>query len=1170
MARDVFGKANLPNEQLGQIWALADTQGRGALDSTEFIVAMHLIQSTMNGSVKTLPAQLPPALFEAAAKGPSARAQRQQPSTSSIRSQDSSMQQQQQPQPYTAQRQTVPMRAQLTGPPGRMSPAPGSPLNTQFQAAAGSPQQVQSPLKTTEWDVKPHEKANYDNFFADIDKSGKGFITGEEAVSFFMQSKLPEDDLALVWDLSDMNNSGTLDKDAFAVAMHLITGKLAGRAIPKALPPSLIPPAVRPKNQAPTAAIFAEAQARQSPVQPSSAAADLFGLDVSPVSPHPKSGQTFSSFNANPAASPPPSVHGQARGFVPSSSFGQAIQNQPRAAGPTLFTGEQDLMSQADPEEARAVNSDATELANLSNQISSLNTQNMQIKQERGNLEIDNTRMRAQKEEITAKLAQIRQIYDQEVKTVRALQAEQGSLRSQTKELAKEASLLEASLGAVKQQHEQIFAQLEMDRRENANIKERIRSANDQSATLKATLEKVRKGAKQQRGLVAINTKQLNTQEAEHERLNSQIEAEQKAHEADRVTAIEQERAMANLEQKRSALVSPQPSIASVSTNPFHRVASPPTAAPRSMMSPFSQTASLPFASGSPFVAPAVAGAALAGVSAGAAAIAFGDSPDSHVAPTAAEKGKSVAAFNQDGEDNPLRDDGFSSSYETAPTTANSNLDTFHKASMMQTVGPDSAAPKTAAPVESEAFENNASEFANEAQTTVHAPRAISPQAQNWSGMDPFTADPRISSPAPQEIKPRSTAVSNLGIQHNLSDDESVGTSVVANAPASIRESQLESRAMTPTSLVDSAITSGQPLSHQDVGSAAPRQEAPTDEHELSGPITSQTVQETLRGPSEAHSMNSGLVPGAFPTSPGGGSSEDEFADAQPSLQQDESSDDETIEQPGVKHINTYNTTQESAKELDSSSTHTLTSPSSIGPSVFNSDSGNVAMPTATIPNNFNNNYASTAVPVPTSRTIVPGQSTSKEFDEFDDLEEAQEADDMEDQDESFDRDEFDATFEAPMSSRTSGPTAGFNGFSTPVQLSAPRQADTQVSPARDFSEFAHYGSVLGEPIGLAPPIVEPSSLSTAPIQAVHATGPAFTPVGATATAAAAPPPAPSRHGTALAPPPSKLTRQISAADDPMLMELMDMGFDRQKSVVALERFNYDLGAATEHLLKGN
>jgi len=74
-ARQMFEKARLPNEVLGQIWGLADVEGRGALNLTEFIVAMHLLTSMRSGALRALPQTLPQGLYEAASRrGPSAGA----------------------------------------------------------------------------------------------------------------------------------------------------------------------------------------------------------------------------------------------------------------------------------------------------------------------------------------------------------------------------------------------------------------------------------------------------------------------------------------------------------------------------------------------------------------------------------------------------------------------------------------------------------------------------------------------------------------------------------------------------------------------------------------------------------------------------------------------------------------------------------------------------------------------------------------------------------------------------------------------------------------------------------------------------------------------------------------------------------------------------------------
>ncbi|XP_069445263.1 epidermal growth factor receptor substrate 15-like 1 isoform X11 [Ovis canadensis] len=56
-----------------------------------------------------------------------------------------------------------------------------------------------------------------------------------------------------VWDLSDIDKDGHLDRDEFAVAMHLVYRALEKEPVPSVLPPSLIPPSKRKKTMFPGA-----------------------------------------------------------------------------------------------------------------------------------------------------------------------------------------------------------------------------------------------------------------------------------------------------------------------------------------------------------------------------------------------------------------------------------------------------------------------------------------------------------------------------------------------------------------------------------------------------------------------------------------------------------------------------------------------------------------------------------------------------------------------------------------------------------------------------------------------------------------------------------------------------------------------------------------------------
>lgn len=227
-ARGIFTKSRLPNEKLGQIWNLADTQGRGALDATDFVIAMHLIHGTMNGSIPRLPDTLPVSLYAQAAAGTNTAMP---------------------PMP------TSPIRAQNTGSPAASAlyPQPtGSSLLNRTSAGSALPlsaSQRSMSLGQSQtggnWAIDPVEKAQSDQFFDMLDTSRQGVLQGDIAVPFFVQSGLPEETLAQIWDLSDIRKEGTLTKEEFAVARRLVMDVLGGKQLPDQLEQSMIPPSLR-------------------------------------------------------------------------------------------------------------------------------------------------------------------------------------------------------------------------------------------------------------------------------------------------------------------------------------------------------------------------------------------------------------------------------------------------------------------------------------------------------------------------------------------------------------------------------------------------------------------------------------------------------------------------------------------------------------------------------------------------------------------------------------------------------------------------------------------------------------------------------------------------------------------------------------------------------------
>ena len=181
------------------MWSLGDPTGTGKIQENQFIACMAVLQKIRQGALTSVPTAFPQPLWNSVAKG-----------------------------------DAIP-------PVG--TPASSTPTTvTQTQISSIPSSTVQTGLP---WAVPETEKRQFYAFFDKLDKRQTGFITGEQGYSFFLKSKLPETHLAQVWELSDIQKSGRLSKDEFALAMYLIKEKMAGKEFPIVLPVEYVPPALR-------------------------------------------------------------------------------------------------------------------------------------------------------------------------------------------------------------------------------------------------------------------------------------------------------------------------------------------------------------------------------------------------------------------------------------------------------------------------------------------------------------------------------------------------------------------------------------------------------------------------------------------------------------------------------------------------------------------------------------------------------------------------------------------------------------------------------------------------------------------------------------------------------------------------------------------------------------
>ena len=572
-AKQIFERARLPYEILEEIWNLADTQQSGTLRLPEFVVAMHLLASYKSGAMQTLPPILPPGLFDAASR----LSQPQSPSTPTINQRFSDV----------SRMPSIPR--QFSG------SSPQRPPSSVGVGAAGLSNLPLSAQPTgNDWAISPKDKAQFDSIFATVDRTNRGYITGDEAVRFFGNSKLPAETLAQIWDLACITSNGQLNKDEFAVAMYLIRQQRGIRdgdhALPATLPPSLIPPSMRHQTASMpqvTGPVFHEA----SDVPAKSAAEDLFGLDSlsqSPSETQTTSGLSSSGINKSSPAliREPINISPQQRQsssvfkpFVPSSSFGQNMVTSNLTGGSTASSPSQtrqqpsaasagldDLLGDNDLEVSRKLMTDTTELANLSNQVGALEKQIHDERSKKSTTEAELLKTASQKRDFESRLSQLRTSYEREVQGVRSLEEQLSGCRDEIKKLLRDIAMIEGSHEDIKNQHRQAVSALEAEQKENAALKEKIRALNSEMDALRPQLESIRSEARQQKGMVAINKKQLATSESERDRLKGDIEEASKLPEF-----LPGSERQVPQRQNSTVVASPTASVMSQSTNPFFR-----------------------------------------------------------------------------------------------------------------------------------------------------------------------------------------------------------------------------------------------------------------------------------------------------------------------------------------------------------------------------------------------------------------------------------------------------------------------------------------------------------------------------------------------------------------------------------------------------------------------
>ncbi|XP_003741798.1 epidermal growth factor receptor substrate 15-like 1 [Galendromus occidentalis] len=196
--KPVMLNSKLPVEVLGQIWDMSDQDQDGSLDMEEFVVAMHLVSKALIENAP-IPKALPPQLVKtrSAAIIPDLI-----PSGFDDPGQGSS------PAPPVAP--TLP--ATVASPPAA-DPSPGETVGNGDS-------------------IMEIEREKHLKLFKRLDADKDGFVNGADCKQTFLDTGLPQQDLAQIWGSVDTAQTGRLSSVQFVQAMGMVEEKLRERSKP--------------------------------------------------------------------------------------------------------------------------------------------------------------------------------------------------------------------------------------------------------------------------------------------------------------------------------------------------------------------------------------------------------------------------------------------------------------------------------------------------------------------------------------------------------------------------------------------------------------------------------------------------------------------------------------------------------------------------------------------------------------------------------------------------------------------------------------------------------------------------------------------------------------------------------------------------------------------------
>ena len=320
-----------------------------------------------------------------------------------------------------------------------------------------------------------------------------------------------------------MSGEGRLRKDEFAVTFHLIQSKLAGKTLPEVLPPSLVPPSLR-----------GNAQPAFTSQKPAQEIQDLLWDDSPPPSTtatiqptqQPLQPQRTGTLNATPLQ--PHSTGSYHSPIQPQRTGPQLTQFMSVAPDPFASSASRDFLSDDEPSvQAPPFEDKSAEIGNLHNQLNSTNRSLNTVQNERADTEQRLAEQAIELSNLQTQLATAKTAYETETKSLATLRERYANQNSDINKARQELITAESDVSALRLEKNEVQNALLADKEEVRDLQKKMAAAGAEIETIRAEIEKIKKDAKQQKGLLAIAKKQLAARETEKVKVeNERAEAE--------------------------------------------------------------------------------------------------------------------------------------------------------------------------------------------------------------------------------------------------------------------------------------------------------------------------------------------------------------------------------------------------------------------------------------------------------------------------------------------------------------------------------------------------------------------------------------------------------------------------------------------------------------------